>query len=121
MLQKMSSLGKKALTARCRNPEEIFTEKKNCNKHDLGISPYNQQFEALHYDTVRILRSEKLQINNAFTRSMQLTFISSAISLLFVFWIPRFTAIFATRLFSQSWSIAAAKPWWFLFLPIKQN
>jgi hypothetical protein len=38
------------------------------------------------------------------------TFISSDISLLFVFWIPRLTAIFTTKLFSQSLTIAAAKP-----------
>jgi hypothetical protein len=38
------------------------------------------------------------------------TFISSDISLLFVFWIPRFTAIFTTKLFSQSLTIAAARP-----------
>ena len=45
------------------------------------------------------------------------TFISSAIILLFVFCIPRLTAIFTTKLFSQSLTIAAAKPWWFRFLP----
>jgi hypothetical protein len=38
------------------------------------------------------------------------TFISSAIILLFVFCIPRLTAIFTTKLFSQSLTIAAAKP-----------
>jgi hypothetical protein len=50
-----------------------------------------------------------VSVNEETSRGIQ-TFISSAISLLFVFCIPRLTAIFTTKLFSQSLTIAAAKP-----------